>query len=158
MPPARRRQVVIAVLTGASLIAAVLATVLVLRPNDPAALPGRHGTLEQWIAATCPSGRATAEHAVLAGSTVSGLCLAATPPQGSGDQARDTTVGYGVFTAETDIHKDLPKLSIAYYATADASPDGTLPIFFVLTDRYGDEPLKPLERFGFHIDRGPIKK
>ncbi|WP_157931623.1 hypothetical protein [Mycobacteroides abscessus] len=157
MPQARRRQVVIAALTGVAIIAAALSTVLALRPDRPAAVPGRHGTLEQWIAATCPSGRATAEHAVLAGSTVSGLCLAATPPQGTGDQARDTAVGYGVFATETDIHKDLPKLSIAYYATADPSPDGTVPVFFVLTDRYGDEPLKPLERFGFHINRGPVK-
>ena len=107
------------------------------------------GDMADWIGAACAGGSATQE--------------ANLSPLGDGvchqDYSKPETVDnlkavmYGRFDSEESMLRAMSIVKPSYYASGQS--DGVYTAFFVMSDRYAEELLKPLKKFGFAINPGP---
>lgn len=108
------------------------------------------GSLDDWIGAVCPSGRA-ASQIIFPGSRGGGPCVPA-----AGSQHISVAL-YDQFDSVSSMQSALSVAGAGYYATATAS-DGSVTVFYVTSGQgpKGRDDLKPLEQFGFEVLSGPV--
>lgn len=162
----QRRGGQIAMLASAATIVLVLLGVgiaVLNRPDSSVAGPGLEplpaagdvvrGTFDDWVAAVCPSGRATVGHQLGPTATQDGIC---TPASGM-PIARSTAVLYVVFNSPSDRQWVLSRArGVTFWTSATEANTSALVTFWT---RWPDvEVLKPLEAFGFKIQYGPFPR
>ncbi|KQY02939.1 hypothetical protein ASD37_25670 [Mycobacterium sp. Root135] len=111
------------------------------------------GTFNDWVAAVCPSGQATVGHQLGPKAIQGGIC---TPASGM-PIARSTAVLYDFFNSPYDRQWVLSRAGgVTYWASTTDVDTGALVTFWT---RWTDaEVVKPLEAFGFEIQRGPFPR
>ena len=106
------------------------------------------GDMADWIGVACSGGSATQEaNLSLLGD---GVCQQDYSNPGSVSNLK--AVMYGRFDSEDSMLRTLSIVKPSYYAAGQS--DGVYTAFFVMSDKYAEELLKPLKKFGFAINPG----
>lgn len=107
------------------------------------------GEMADWIGVACTGGSATQEANL--SPLGDGVCHQDYSNPGSVSNLK--AVMYGRFDSEDSMLRTLSIVKPSYYAAGQS--DGVYTAFFVMSDRYAAELLKPLKKFGFTINPGP---
>ncbi len=107
------------------------------------------GDMADWIGLACSGGSATQEANL--SPLGDGVCHQDYSNPGSVSNLK--AVMYGRFDSEDSMLRTLSIVKPSYYAAGQS--DGVYTAFFVMSDRYAEELLTPLKKFGFTINPGP---
>lgn len=107
------------------------------------------GDTADWIGVACSGGSATQEANL--SPLGDGVCHQDYSNPGSVSNLK--AVMYGRFDSENSMLQTLSVVKPSYYAAGQS--DGVYTAFFVMSDEYAEELLKPLKKFGFAINPGP---
>ena len=106
------------------------------------------GDMAYWINVACSGGSATQEANL--SPLGDGVCHQDYSNPGSVSNLK--AVMYGRFDSEDSMLRTLSIVKPSYYAAGQSG--GVYTAFFVMSDEYAEELLKPLKKFGFAINPG----
>ena len=106
------------------------------------------GDMADWIGVACAGGSATQEANL--SPLGDGVCHQDYSNPGSVSNLK--AVMYGRFDSEDSMLRTLSIVKPSYYTAGQS--DGVYTAFFVMSDRYAEELLQPLKKFGFIINPG----